>query len=197
MVGVQTFPKGMPALFRPSDMEARGIPRGRLRVLLKRGEVEQLARGLYRLTSVEPNEMETVAMVAAAVPGGIVCLLSALQMQEIGTQLPHEIWIALDRKARRPRRLPAKVRIVRFSGPMLTHGVVKRNILGVPVRFTDPARTVVDCFRYRSKIGLDVALEALREVLRSRKATVDGIMRSAEACRARTLVRQYLEALLS
>jgi len=186
---------GLPGLFRATELEARGIPRGHLRTLLRRGQVAQVGRGLYRLAAVEPNEMETVAMVASAVPGGILCLLSALQIHEIGTQSPHEVWIALDRKARKPTRLPAKVRVVRFSGSMLTYGIQTRSTLGVPVRVTSPARTVVDCFRYRNKIGLDVALEALRDAVRTRKATVDEIMRAAEVCRARTVMRSYLEAL--
>ncbi len=147
----------LPGLFRASELETHGIPRGHLRTLLKRGQVVQVGRGLYRLGAVEPNEMETVAMVASAVPGGILCLLSALQIHEIGTQSPHEVWIALDRKARKPTRVPAKVRVVRFSGSMLTYGIQTRSILGVSVRVTSPARTVVDCFRYRNKIGLDVA----------------------------------------
>jgi len=134
-------------------------------------------------------------MVAAAVPTGVVCLLSALRIHNIGTQAPHEVWLALDRKARKPSRLPARVRIVRFSRAMLSYGVLARPILGVAVRITSPARTVVDCFRYRNKIGLDVALEALREVVRTRAASVDEIMRAAEVCRARTIMRTYLEAL--
>jgi predicted transcriptional regulator of viral defense system len=185
----------LPALFRPSDLEAHGIPRGYLRTMLARGEVERLGRGLYRLSRVKPNELETVAMVATAVPGAIVCLLSALQIHEIGTQSPHEVWIALDRKARKPTYLPAKARVVRFSGAMLSYGVQTRPILGVPVRMTTPARTVVDCFRYRNKIGLDVAMEALRDAVRSRKAMVGEIDRAAEVCRIRTVIGPYLEAL--
>jgi len=134
-------------------------------------------------------------MVASAIPAGIVCLLSALRIHNVGTQGPHEVWLGLDRKARKPRRLPARVRIVRFSGPMLTYGIQRRLIIGVPVHITSPARTVVDCFRYRRKLGLDVALEALRDVVRSRAASVDEIMRAAEVCHARTLIRPYLEAL--
>jgi predicted transcriptional regulator of viral defense system len=187
--------KGLPGLFRAADLEAQGIPRGRLRSMLQNGEVELVGRGLYRLTDLEPTELETVALVASAVPAAIVCLLTALQIHEIGTQSPHEVWIAIDRKARKPTRLPAKVRIVRFSGSMLTYGLQTRTIMGVTVRVTTPARTVVDCFRYRNKIGLDVALEALRDTVRTRKATVDQIMRAAEVCRARTVMRSYLEAL--
>ena len=133
-------------------------------------------------------------MVAAAIPNAVVCLLTALQFHEVGTQTPHEIWIALDRKARRPTHPPARVRVVRFSGRMLTYGVLRRSALGVPFRITSPARTVVDCFRYRKKFGLDVALEALDDTLRSRSATVDQIVRAAEVCRARTVLRTYLEA---
>jgi len=188
---------GLAGLFRAADLEARGIPRGHLRTLLRRDDVEHVGRGLYRLSAVEPNELETVAMVASAAPGSIVCLLSALQIHEVGTQSPHEVWIAIDYKARKPARLSVKVRIVRFSSSMLIYGIQTRSILGVPVRVTSPARTVVDCFRYRNKIGLDVALEALRDAVRTRKATVDEIMRAADVCRARTVMRTYLEALAS
>ena len=160
------------------------------------GDVEKIRPGLYRLADAEPSEMETIALVAAVVPAGIVCLLSALSIHGIGTQLPHEVWLGLDRKARKPSGLPARVRIVRFSGPMLAYGVKTQRILGVPVRVTSPARTVVDCFRYRNKIGLDVATEALREALHTRKTTVDEIVRTAEVCRARTVIRPYLEAMV-
>ena len=139
--------------------------------------------------------METIAMVASTVPQAIVCLLSALRVHEIGTQSPRHVWLAIDRKARKPRRLPAAVTIVRFSGQMLTYGVVMQSMQGVPVRITTPARTVVDCFRYRNKIGLDVAMEALREAVRSRKTMVSEIDRAAEVCRIRTVIAPYLEAL--
>ena len=134
-------------------------------------------------------------MVSCAVPRGIICLFSALSVHGVGTQLPRDVWIALDRKARRPMRLATGVRIVRFSGPMLTYGIQVRSFLGVPTRITSPARTIVDCFRYRNKLGLDVALEALRDAVRSRIATVDEIARSAEVCRARSVMQHYLEAI--
>ena len=139
--------------------------------------------------------METVAMVATAIPRSVVCLLTALLFHDIGTQLPHRVWIAIDRKARKPVRPPALLRIVRFSGPMLTYGVVSHSLLGVRVRVTSPARTVVDCFRYRNKIGIGIALEALHDALRERITTVDEIMRAAEVCRARTVIEAYLDAL--
>lgn len=186
---------GIGAFFRPRDLEPLEIPFAELQRLVAAGTVEKVGSGLYRLAAAEPSEFETLAMVASAVPGGIICLLSALSLHRIGTQAPHEVWLALDRKARKPARLPARVRIVRFSGAMLTYGIEMRPILGVPVRVTSPARTVVDCFRYRSKLGLDVALEALRDAVRSRTATADEIMRAADVCRARTVMRTYLEAL--
>ena len=185
---------GIGAFFRPRDLAPLGISHRRLQGLVSRGVVENFGNGLYRLTEVPATELETIAMVAAAVPNAVVCLLTALQFHEIGTQLPHEIWIALDRKARKPAHPPSRVRVVRFSGRMLTYGVLRRTALGVPFRITSPARTVVDCFRYRNKFGVDVALEALDDTLRSRSATVDEIVRAAEACRARTVLRTYLEA---
>ena len=159
--------------------------------------MEDLGGGLYRLAEIEPTELETVAMVAAAVPHAVVCLMTALRVHEIGTESPHEVWIAIDRKARRPAQTPAQVRVVRFSKAMLTYGVVRRPMLGVPVSITSPARTVVDCFRYRNKFGLDTALEALRDALHQRLATVDEIMRAASVCRARTVLEPYVEAVLS
>ena len=186
---------GVGAFFRPRDLAPLGISHRRLQGLVSQGIAENFGNGLYRLTGVPATELETIAMVAAAVPNAIVCLLTALRVHEIGTQSPRDIWIALDRKARKPVHPPARVRIVRFSGPMLTYGVLRRSALGVPFRITSPARTVVDCFRYRNKFGLDIALEALDDVLRSRAATVSEIMRAAEACRARTVLETYLEAL--
>ena len=186
---------GVGAFFRPRDLAPLGVSHRRLQGLVSQGIAENFGNGLYRLTDVPATELETIAMVAAAIPNAVVCLLTALRVHEIGTQSPRDIWIGLDRKARKPVNPPARVRIVRFSGPMLTYGVLRRSALGVPFRITSPARTVVDCFRYRNKFGLDIALEALDDVLRSRAATVSEIMRAAEACRARTVLETYLEAL--
>ncbi len=188
---------GIGAFFRPRDVDSVGVTYRQLRRLVARGVVEDLGGGLYRLAEVEPTEHESVAMVAAAVPHAVICLMTALRIHEIGTESPHEIWIAIDRKARRPARTPAQVRVVRFSKAMLTYGVVRRPMLGVPVSITSPARTVVDCFRYRNKFGLDTALEALRDALDQRLTTADEIMRAASVCRARTVLKPYVEAVLS
>ena len=186
---------GIGAFFRPRDVKPLGVSYRQIQTLVAEGTVDQLGHGLYRMASVELTELETVAMVSAAIPGAIVCLLTALGIYEIGTQLPHEVWIAIDRKRRKPTRAPASIRVVRFSGAMLTYGVAQQTMLGVPVSITSPARTVVDCFRYRNKIGIDVALEALRDTVRSRKATIAEIGRAAEVCRIRTVIAPYLEAL--
>lgn len=193
--GARLEAAGLGGFFRPRDVERLGLSFRDLLRLVAAGEVEKIGRGVYRLAAAEPTEFETLAMVCSAVPGGIVCLLSALRLHGIGTQAPHEVWLGLDRKARKPSRLPARVRFVRSSGAMRSYGILTRPILGVPVRVTSPARTVVDCFRYRKKLGLDVAIEALRDAVRSRAASVDEIVRAAEVCRARTVIRPYLEAL--
>ncbi len=187
---------GLGTYFRPRDLAQFGISHRKLTGLVAEGLVESLGNGLYRLSEVEHTESESIAMVAATIPNAVMCLLTALRFHEIGTQSPHEIWIALDRKARKPTRAPARVRVVRFSGAMLTYGVIRQSVLGVPFHITSPARTVVDCFRYRNKIGLDIALEALGDALRSRAVTVDEVVRASEVCRAQTVMRSYLEALL-
>lgn len=187
---------GIGAFFRPRDLESLEIPFAELQRLVAAGTVEKVGPGLYRLAAAEPSEFETLAMVASAIPAAIICLLSALSLHGIGTQAPHEVWLALDRKARKPGLLPALLRIVRFSGAALTYGIETHPILGVPVRVTSPARTIVDCFRYRGKIGLDVALEALRDAIRTRRVTIDEIMRASEVLRARTVISPYLEALV-
>lgn len=188
---------GLPGLLRAYDLEARGIPRGRLTGMLRRGEVQRVGRGLYRLRNAPLTELETVAAVSKRIPGAIVCLLTALHIHGIGTQAPRDVWIALDRKARKPQASGLPVRVVRFSGPMLRYAIETRDLLGVPVHLTSPARTVVDCFRYRKKIGLDVALEALRDAVNSRRATVDEIARVAEVCRIQTVISPYLESVAS
>lgn len=187
----------LPGLIRAHDLEERGVPRGRLRGMLLREEIHRVARGLYRLRDAPLTELETIAAVSKRIPNAIVCLLTALHVHGIGTQAPRDVWIALDRKARKPQASGLPVRVVRFSGPMLRYAIETREVLGVPVRLTSPARTVVDCFRYRKKIGLDVALEALRDAVNSRRATVDEIARTAEVCRIQTVISPYLESVAS
>ena len=192
---IQLREAGLGTFFRPKDIASLGVSHRQLQNLVSKGLVENFGHGLYRLSEVEPTEVETIAMVAAAVPNAIMCLLTALSFHGIGTQLPHQVWIAIDRKARKPAHPPAQVRVIRFSGAMLQYGVIEKSALGVPFRITSPARTVVDCFRYRKKFGLDIAMEALDDAVRSNITTVDEILRAAEVCRVRTVMDAYLYAL--
>ena len=159
------------------------------------GKVERVTRGLYRLPGAGLSAQHSLATISALYPNAVICLLSALALQDIGTQSPHEIWIAIDRKARRPRPPATKLRVVRFSGEALTSGVQTKQIEGVIVRFYSPAKSVADCFKYRNKIGLDVALEALRDCLRRKKCTRDDLWRYARICRVWNVMRPYVEAL--
>jgi predicted transcriptional regulator of viral defense system len=181
---------------RARDVGRAGLTRGRLRGMLRRGEIQRAGRGIYRPLA-EATELDTVAAVCARVPDAIICLLTALAIHRIGTQLPTDVWIALDRKARKPKIPDLPVRLVRYSGAMLTYGVDHRVIQGVSARITSPARTVVDCFRYRNKIGIDVALEALKESLRTRRTTVDAIIRAAQVCRVYSVMSAYLQAVVA
>jgi len=189
--------KKLPLIFKPKDLDQLGLSRNQLTSLLAVGKVERVSWGLYRAKDSKATELETIALVCKKFPQAVVCLFSALRVQGIGTQNPWEVWIALDRKARKPSVPGLPVRIVRFSGSMLQYGIVTKVVQGVPVKMTNPARTVVDCFRYRKKFGLDVALEALRDVVHRRLVTMDELVRVAEVCRARTVMRPYLESLVS
>ena len=185
------------AFFRQRDAAAIGIHSRGLRRLVDDGAVERVARGLYRFTNAELTRYYTDAAVCARVPAGIICLLTALSIHEIGTQLSRHVWIAIPHKARTPHIPELPVRVVRFSGASLRYGVEDTEFEGVPARITSPARTVVDCFRFRRLVGKDVALEAVRDALYDRKASVGQIWRAAEVCRAKSLVRPVLEALLA
>lgn len=186
--------RGLAGIFRPRDLAALGVPRTAIRTWVRRREVEVVGRGLFRQRDAEFTAMETLAWVAKRVPGAVFCLLTALRVHEIGTQSPPDVWIAIDRKARKPRVEAVRLRVVRFAPDLLANGVETRDVLGVAVRITSPARTVVDCFRYRNKFGLDVALEALQDALRSRRVSVDELWRAAEVARVRNVIRPYIEA---
>jgi predicted transcriptional regulator of viral defense system len=160
------------------------------------GQLQQVARGLYAPAGFEATEHHSLAAAAALVPQGVICLLSALQFHGVGTQAPFEVWIAIGTKARKPTITDPPLRIVRFSDRALHEGVEARTIEGVPVRVTTAARTVADCFKYRNKIGLDVALEALREYRRARRS-MDDLARAARVVRVANVMRPYLEAVLA
>ena len=182
-------------LVRPKELAEQGMSRDVLRPLVKSGEVVRVARGLYALPDADVTENRSLAEVSKKVHHGIVCLLSALRFHGLGTQNPYEIWLAIDRKARRPIAGDLPIRIVRFSGRSLREGVEVHDIQGVAVRIYSTAKTIADCFKYRNKIGLDVALEALREGWRARRFTMDNLWQYAKVDRVTNVMRPYLEAL--
>jgi predicted transcriptional regulator of viral defense system len=181
---------------RPVDLEAVGFSRMWLTRLQRRGLIERVRRGLYVAADAEWTEHHSLTEVARQVPGGVVCLLSALSYHGLTTQIPFEVWLAIDRKAWLPVAPSVPTRVMRFSGAALTSGVEEHVIEGVPVRIYGPAKTVVDCFRYRNKIGFDVALEALRDCHRLRLATVNELWECANRLRVGNVMRPYIESLL-
>lgn len=184
-------------IFRLKEAKALGLHPEQIRRLTRQGHLTRLGRGLYAPASAEPSEYHTLAEVAKRVPKGIVCLLTALRFHAIGTQHPREVWLAVDRRAAIPKIDIAPVRIVRISGAALKAGVDEHTIEGVTVRVTSPARTVVDCFKFRNKIGVDVAIEALRDYRRLRKGTVDEVWRQADRLRMTRVIRPYWDAIAS
>lgn len=181
-------------IIRPRDLDMFNIPREVLRRLCQRGMVQRVGHGLYRLPIASVSEHYTLAEVCASVPAGVVCLLSALRFHGLTTQAPHEVWIAVDSKGYVPKMV-LPVRFVRFSGVAMTKGVVVHKVEGVKVKVYCPAKTVADCFKYRNKIGLDVALEALRESQRAGICSIDELWKYAKICRVGVVMRPYMEAM--
>lgn len=182
-------------LIRPRDLAPLGIPRVALTRAVRRGQLERIGRGLYGLPGRPISAHGALAEVARRVPKGVVCLLSALRFHGLTTQAPFEVWLAIDNKAIAPKLDYPPLRIVRFSGAALTEGVEEQVVDGVKVRVTGVAKTVADCFKYRNKIGLDVALEALREAWREKRMTSDDLWRYAKVCRVANVMRPYMESL--
>jgi len=178
------------------EVRSLGIHHEYLRQMCARGELVRVGRGLYSLPNADVTAYHGLAQAGKTVPRGVICLLSALRFHEIGTQAPHEVWITIDRRAARPRVKHPRMRIVRFSGKALTEGINEHIIEGVHVRIYNIAKTVADCFKYRNKIGLDVALEALREVIRERRCTTDELWQYAKVCRVTKIMRPYMEAIV-
>src|SRR5258708_36310106 len=170
-------------LFRLSEATAAGVHPEYVRRLTGQGQLTRVGRGLYALPTLEPTEHHTLAEVAKRVPKAVFCLLTALRFHGLGTQNPREVWLAVDRRAGIPRIDFTPVRTVRLSGAALTGGIDVHNIEGVKVRVTSPARTVVDCFKFRNKIGIDVAVEALKDYRRPPKGTIDALWRGAPRLR--------------
>jgi predicted transcriptional regulator of viral defense system len=182
------------SMMRRKDFAAHGIGPETLARLVRDGVVVRPARGLYQLAAGPADARHALAEAAALVPKGVVCLVSALQFHELTLQMPSSVWMAIERTAWRPRIDYPPIRFVRFMGSALTDGIERHRIEGIEVAITDPARTIIDCFRYRAKVGIDVAMEGLREGLRQRKATSDQLWRYATKARIWTTMKPYVEA---
>lgn len=181
-------------VIRSRDLQ--GIHREYLRRLQQQGLLMRSGRGLYTLTDGDLTENHSLAEASKRVPHATVCLLSALRFHELTTQAPFEVWLAIDGKARTPKEDILPLRIVYMSDPSLNAGVEEHQIEGVPVRVYSPAKTVADCFKYRNKIGLDVAIEALRDCWKKRRSTADELWHYAKICRVSNVMRPYLTSLL-
>ncbi len=182
-------------LIRPRDLESWGIPRTVLQRLIQKGELERVGRGLYMLPQAEVTEHHSLVETAKLVPKGVVCLLSALRFHELTTENPWQVWLAIPQAAWRPRDATVPLRIVQVSPAAFEAGIEEHEIEGVTVRVYSAAKTVADCFKFRNKIGLDVALEALRHFRHRYRAGLDDLWRFAKVCRVTTVIRPYLEAL--
>lgn len=183
-------------LIRARDLEPAGIARSELRRAVDRNILTHVSRGVYQFAGAEPTAHDVMAEACLRVPHGVICLLSALNFHHLGTQSPHQIWMAIDVKARKPQPSDLPLKIVRFSGIALADGVKTQQTAAGEIRVYCAAKTVADCFKYRNKMGLDVALEALRDYIQNRAGTIDEIWKYAKVCRVSNVMRPYLEAMI-
>ena len=182
-------------LLRASDLDAISSPRVILTRMTAAGLLERVGRGLYRLPGAQVTEFESLALVATRVPQAVFCLLTALQFHGLTTQLPRQVWIAMPRGSHAPRFDYPPIKMVQFTGEAYTAGVEEVERDGVKLRVYGVAKTVADCFKHRNKIGLDVALEALKDARTRNKASSDDIWRFAKVCRVANVMRPYLESI--
>jgi predicted transcriptional regulator of viral defense system len=180
-------------LARPRELEAHGVSRAQLSRLVKQGLVLRQARGIYTVARHAPTAEHTLAHVAKRVPEGVFCLLTALRFHGLTTQSAPEVWIALPERARRPRLDYPRLRVARFSGAALTEGIEEHRAEGVMLRVYSPAKTVADCFKYRNKVGIDVAVEALRDFSREYRGGANELARFARVCRVARVMQPYLD----
>ena len=183
-------------LLRMSDAVRAGVHRDTLRVMVERGDLEKLSRGLYRLIDSPVPTHPDLEAVAVKVPHGVICLISALAYHELTTQIPHEVYLAIDRNSEPPRIDFPPVRTFRFSGAAFTEGVERHKVDSVTLRVYSREKTIADCFKFRNKIGLDTCVEALRRYRESRGFKPDLLLRYAAVCRVKQVMRPYIEAVL-
>lgn len=183
------------SVFRARDVQGAADPRSTLHRMTKQGEIVRVGRGLYALADAEVTENYSLAEATRQYPGGVICLISALFFHGIGTQIPHQTWMMRpDRKVTPDSNLP--IRFVYCTGAAFSYGIQKHDIEGTKVSIYSPAKTVVDCFKYRNKIGMDVAIEALREGWRAKCFTIDELWKAAAVCRVQRIIQPYAEMLV-
>lgn len=180
-----------------AEVARAGIHSQHLTRLVADGVLDRVTRGHYGIAARPITEHHGLALAAGSVPNGVICLLSALSFHEIGTQLPADVWIAIERRARIPSRRALPLRVVRYSGAAFSEGIEIHRIEGQPVRIYGVAKTLADLFKHRNKVGLDVAIEALREAWRDRKFTIDALDRAARVCRVARVMRPYVETVIA
>ncbi|MFH0946513.1 MAG: type IV toxin-antitoxin system AbiEi family antitoxin domain-containing protein [Planctomycetota bacterium] len=180
---------------RAKDFEEQGLLPAHVSTLRERGIIERVGHGLYRLPGAELTEHHTLAIAASKSPSAVVCLLSALRFHDLTTQAAYEVWLAIARGARTPRLEYPPLTVIRMSETSFAHGVEEHNVEGVRVRVFSATKTVADCFKFRSRIGLEVAIEALQDFRASRNGSMDDLWNVAEACRVQRVIRPYMETL--
>jgi predicted transcriptional regulator of viral defense system len=182
-------------VLRLRDFQRSGVAKAAVLRLTNAGELERIGRGLYALPGREVGESESLVQVAKRVPEGVACLLTALRLHNLTDQNPSRVWLAINRKARQPQLDWPPLEVVWWSGQLLAFGVTEKTIDGVHVKVTTPAKTVADCLKYRNKIGIDVAVQAIRDYRRGRRS-IDDLFEAARVCRVERTLRTYLEAML-
>jgi predicted transcriptional regulator of viral defense system len=183
-------------IIRVQDLKDEGIHPEYLRRMVAQGLIIQAGRGLYTAADADISAHHSLAQVSKWVPRGVICLISALQFHNIGTQNPFEVWLALERNVASPRIQYPPLRIVRFSGESFSNGIEEHLIENITVKVYNPAKTIADCFKFRNKVGLDVAMEALRDCIKQRLCTNDELWNYSKICRVSNIMKPYIESMI-
>lgn len=181
---------------RPRDVEKAGIPREYLLRLVREGRMVREGRGLYALPDTATSRSSTLALVAARIPDSVICLISALAFHGLTTQAPRRVWVAIANRKWEPRIEYPPTEVVRMSSKSFEYGAEAHDVNGTPVRVYSAAKTVADCFKFRNRVGTDLAIEALRDVWTKRMTTMDELWEAARVCRVSNVMRPYLESIV-
>ena len=183
-------------VIRSREISGNGVDRKTIQRMVDSGEISRVSRGLYSLPDADPHSHQSLVEAQKTIESGVICLLSALSFHQIGTQTPREVWMAVPRGTRTLRSGSLPTQVVTISGPAFSEGVEEHELSGMKIRVYSPSKTVADCFKFRNKVGTDIAIEALRDVLRAGMASADELLRYAEICRVRRVMTPYLESMI-